>query len=310
SRPFASAPARGHGQGQGERERGSEEGGSVPGPPTFLVVSPVVTPGAEATLFRVEAVKGHEALVDGEELQLLAEDVVEEVEIVVEEEQQQRSSQELEEKTVEEQGQERPRGPSERQVLEVLQALAALQVELSSKHEKNRRAYVQFMHKNHQRRKCHLAPRSAIIQGICGFWAKAIINHPQVSFMISDQDKDFLGYMIDLKVQVRSHVRSHCKLIFSFGHNPYFLNTVIIKEYYLDITGYRAHRSTPVHWFWDFEWGAPSHRLDTRSLNFLKWVSGHNCPESNRIAEIISEDVWDGPLKYYPREEGSSMRGN
>ena len=93
---------------------------------------------------------------------------------MVEEEQQQRSSQELEEKTVEEQGQERPRGPSERQVLEVLQALAALQVELSSKHEKNRRAYVQFMHKNHQRRKCHLAPRSAIIQGICGFWAKAV----------------------------------------------------------------------------------------------------------------------------------------
>ena len=29
---------------------------------------------------------------------------------------------------------------------------------------------------------------------------KQIINHPQVSFMISDQDKDFLGYMIDLKV--------------------------------------------------------------------------------------------------------------
>ena len=40
SRPFASAPARGHGQGQKERERRSEEGGSVPGPPTFLVVSP------------------------------------------------------------------------------------------------------------------------------------------------------------------------------------------------------------------------------------------------------------------------------
>ena len=29
---------------------------------------------------------------------------------------------------------------------------------------------------------------------------KQIMNHPQVSVMISDQDKDFLSYMIDLNV--------------------------------------------------------------------------------------------------------------
>lgn len=212
SRPFASAPARGHRQGQEERERRSEEGGSVPGPRTFQVVSPgtqgagprphppsptpqpavvmqcaagtlspaVVTPGQEATLFRVEAVEEGEALVDGDvagigrEFQLLAEDIVEEVEVVADEEQEQRPSQELEEKTVEEQGQERPGGPCERQELDALQALAALQVELSSEREQNRRAYVQFMRKHHQRRKRHLARRSAIIQGIPGFWAKAV----------------------------------------------------------------------------------------------------------------------------------------
>ena len=34
-----------------------------------------------------------------------------------------------------------------------------------------------------------------------------------------------------------SHPRSHSNLIFSFRYQPYFLNTVIIKKYYLDITG-------------------------------------------------------------------------
>ena len=77
SRPFTSSPARGHGQGQEERVRQSEEGGRILGPQAFLIVSPgaqgpgapqpvfmmlcmawtfqppLVTPGEEATLFRV-----------------------------------------------------------------------------------------------------------------------------------------------------------------------------------------------------------------------------------------------------------------
>ncbi|KAF4008096.1 hypothetical protein G4228_019709 [Cervus hanglu yarkandensis] len=229
---------------------------------------------------------------------------------VADEEQDQGSSQELEEKMVEEQCLERPGGPSERSAPNALQALTALQLEVSSLHEENRRSSVRFMRMNHLRRKRHLARRSAILQGIPGFWAKAIMNHPQVSIIISTQDEDFLRYMIDFKVQVWSHPRSRCKLIFSFRDNPDFWNTVIGKEYSLAISRYRARRSTPVHWFWDFERGAPSHRLDTRILIFLNWLLGHNCPESHRIAEIIGQDVWVDPMKYYSREDISAMRGS
>ena len=42
------------------------------------------------------------------------------------------------------------------------------------------------------------------------------------------------------QVQVQSHPRSHCKLIFSFWDNQYFWNTVVVKEYYLDITDKRG----------------------------------------------------------------------
>uniref|UniRef100_A0A452G5R8 Testis-specific Y-encoded protein 1-like n=1 Tax=Capra hircus TaxID=9925 RepID=A0A452G5R8_CAPHI len=303
--PFASDQAWGH----EERERQSEECGSILGPWTFLVVSPgppVVTPGKEATIFMVEAGEDREAQVDrvvagtGCVFQLLPEDIIENVEVVVDEEQQQGSSLELEEKTVEEQSQERPGGPSELPALDVLQALATPQVELSSECKKNLRAYVWFICKSHRRRKRDLAKKSAIIQRIPGFWGKVIMNHPQVSVMITDQDKDFLSYMIDLNVSV-SPPWSCSKLTFSFRNHPKFLNTVIIKEYYLEITGktYRGHRSTPV----------PRCTLDTRSLNFLNWLSGNNCPESNWIAElhIISEDKWDDLLKDYPKREDSSM---
>ena len=98
----------------------------------------VVMPGIEATLFRMEAVEDGEALVDGDvagirqEFQLLAEDIMKEMEVVVDEEQKQWPSQEPEEKMVEEQGPERPRGPSKHLELNALQALEALQVEMSS----------------------------------------------------------------------------------------------------------------------------------------------------------------------------------
>ena len=208
SHPFISDPAWGHGQGQEEHERWSEECRSVLGPQTFLIVSPgahgdgalkpalvmlcmaatlqppVVTPGEDATLFSVEAagdlLNRTSALVDRDMaqirrmFQLLVEDIMEEVEVLADEKQQQGSSQDLDEKILEEQGQQRPGGLNELLALDALRALATLQVELSSDHEKNCRGYVSFMCKSHQRRKCDLAQRSAIIQGISGFWAKVV----------------------------------------------------------------------------------------------------------------------------------------
>ena len=70
---------------------------------------PVVTSGEDATLFRVEAGEDGKAQANGNMLrirwvfQLLAEDIILDVEVVPDKEQQQGSSPELEEKTVEEQ---------------------------------------------------------------------------------------------------------------------------------------------------------------------------------------------------------------
>jgi len=174
SHPFISDPAWGHGQGQEEHERWPEECRSVLGPQTFLIVSPgahgdgalkpalvmlcmaatlqppVVTPGEDATLFSVEAagdlLDRTSALVDRDMaqirrmFQLLVEDIMEEVEVLADEKQQQGSSQDLDEKILEEQGQQRPGGLNELLALDALRALATLQVELSSDHEKNCRA--------------------------------------------------------------------------------------------------------------------------------------------------------------------------
>jgi hypothetical protein len=79
--------------------------------------------------------------------QLLVEDIIEEVEMLVEEEQGKLPSQDREEKP-EEQGQEHPRkgALSDQPPLEALEALAALQVEISSAHEKTTKPHPKLGH--------------------------------------------------------------------------------------------------------------------------------------------------------------------
>lgn len=154
---------------------GLHEGGALgPSSPVGAaeaMQAPGGVPGEEATLYWVEAVEEGAALEEGEvagigqDVQLLVLDVMEEVEVVVYEEQEQVSS--------EEQGQElaRPGTPSDRPALE---ALAALQLELEPVNKQAQRAHARLKHKNCQRRTLHLEHRSAIIQGIRGFWVEVV----------------------------------------------------------------------------------------------------------------------------------------
>nr|ABC59455.1 TSPY [Felis catus] len=186
-----------------------------------------------------------------------------------------------------------------------LAALERLQLEISAGNAQDSRALWRLKRRILRRRISYLDHRRAIIKHIPGFWAQAILNHPQLSAMIGAQDKDVLSYLVELEVEEVGHPKYRCRVMFFFGDNPYFWNPVIIKEYQLSFAGYRASRSTPVQWFWDYERGAPSRRHDPTSLNLFNWLCEHSCPGTNRIAEIIIEDLWPNPLQYYLREEGT-----
>ncbi|XP_032331259.1 testis-specific Y-encoded protein 3 isoform X5 [Camelus ferus] len=215
----------------------------------------------------------------GEALVLLADDIMEAVvEVVAEEQEEEESQEEEEEEEVVVQAKEREEKPRKQgraepgrgppTSLSPLEALGALQLELSAVNAQANRAYLRLKRRVRRRREPRLDRRRAIIQDIPGFWAKAIVSHPQLSALISDQDEDVLSYMITLEAQELGRPEYRCRLMFFFRSNPYFCNQVILKEYHLSF-------------------------------------AGHDCPGSDRIAEIIVEDLWPNPLRYYPREQGA-----
>ncbi|XP_059740114.1 testis-specific Y-encoded protein 3-like isoform X2 [Bos taurus] len=291
-----------------ESETGPEEGGSTPGS-WILVVSPGLheggalgpsspvwaaeamqaaggAPGEEAALFWVEAVEEGAAVEEGEvaglgqEFQLLVLDVMEEVEVVAYEEQEQVSSEEHVH------DHPRPGALSDRPALEVL---AALQLELEPVNKKAERAHARLKHKTSQRRKVHLEHRSAIIQGIRGFWVEVVS----------------LGVVL---VEEFRHPTRHCKITLSFRRNRYFQNEVIVKEYLMKVTGYHASHSTPVQWHQGFEWKAYRRRHHDSSVNFFNWFFDHNFTGSDWIAEIIIRDLWPNPLQYYVRRKAAPQK--
>uniref|UniRef100_A0A4X1V3A6 Uncharacterized protein n=1 Tax=Sus scrofa TaxID=9823 RepID=A0A4X1V3A6_PIG len=175
---------------------------------------------------------------------------------------------------------------------------AALQFELEPVNKQASQAFSRLKLRTWQRRKPHLEQRSTTIQGI-----SAVCEPSQMLAMMSDQDKDMLRYMTNLKVEELRQPTDCCKIMLFFRKNPYFLNEVIVKEYLVNLNGYKACRFTPIQWKQGFEREAYRRRHRNSGLNFFNWFSDHNFAGSSGIAEIISKDLWPNPLHYYLRRK-------
>lgn len=183
--------------------------------------------------------------------------------------------------------------------------LEAIQLELDTVNAQADRAFQQLEQKFGRMRRHYLERRNYIIQNIPGFWVTAFRNHPQLSPMIRGQDAEMLRYITNLEVKELRHPRTGCKFKFFFRRNPYFRNKLIVKEYEVRASGRVVSLSTPIIWRRGHEPQSFIRRNQDVVCSFFTWFSDHSLPESDRIAEIIKEDLWPNPLQYYLMREGA-----
>nr|BAW94262.1 testis-specific Y-encoded protein [Tokudaia muenninki] len=186
-----------------------------------------------------------------------------------------------------------------------MEELELLQLELSFVNACYSGALAQIKTKVAKMRKPHFERRKTIIEGIPGFWAKAMMNHPQMSSIISNQDEDLLSYMLSLEVAEYNPGPRMCRMMFFFRENPYFRNDIVIKDYQLSIIGYKESDSSTIEWIGQAVHGCANCMQDTTRLTFFNWLCAHKFPGSNKIAEIIMDDLWPNPVYYYPKEDHS-----
>ncbi|XP_066104016.1 testis-specific Y-encoded-like protein 1 [Saccopteryx bilineata] len=183
--------------------------------------------------------------------------------------------------------------------------LEAIQLELDTVNAQADRAFQQLEQKFGRMRRHYLERRNYIIQNIPGFWGAAFRNHPQLAPMIRGQDAEMLRYVTNLEVKEFRRPRTGCKFKFFFRRNPFFRNKLIVKEYEVRASGRVVSLSTPIIWRRGHEPQSFIRRNQDLVCSFFTWFSDHSLPESDKIAEIIKEDLWPNPLQYYLLREGA-----
>ncbi|KAL1770077.1 testis-specific Y-encoded 1 [Sigmodon hispidus] len=182
--------------------------------------------------------------------------------------------------------------------------LEAIQQELDTVNAQADRAFEHLEQKFGRMRRHYLERRNYIIQNIPGFWMTAFRNHPQLSAMIRGQDAEMLRYITNLEVKELRHPKTGCKFKFFFRRNPFFRNKLIVKEYEVRASGRVVSLSTPIIWRRGHEPQSFIRRNQNLICSFFTWFSDHSLPESDKIAEIIKEDLWPNPLQYYLSRDG------
>ncbi|XP_058381804.1 testis-specific Y-encoded-like protein 1 [Diceros bicornis minor] len=186
-----------------------------------------------------------------------------------------------------------------------MNALGAIQLELGAVKARADRAFQQLEQRFGRMRRHYVARRDYIIQNIPGFWFTAFRNHPELSPLIRGQDAAMLRYLTNLEVKELRPPGTGWEFKFFFRRNPYFLNKVIVKECEVRPSGGVVSLSTPIIWHQGREPPCFYGRNPDIVCSFFTWFSDHSLPESDRIAEIIKEDLWPNPLQYYLLVEGA-----
>lgn len=203
------------------------------------------------------------------------------------------------------------------EVRQSVSLLAQVQMRLDALEKKGARLHQRLELKLSRQRRPHLDQRGAITQTIPGFWVTALLNHPHLSAHIDENDEDALSYMTNLEIETFKNNKLGYRICFHFRRNPFFQNKVIVKELHLGMGGSPVSFSNPILWHRGQNLignGEPRRTAQGVYQSFFHWFSDHSSPGRDEIAQILKDDLYRNPLRYYltplwePRQNGSTPK--
>ncbi|XP_057610233.1 protein SET-like [Chionomys nivalis] len=150
--------------------------------------------------------------------------------------------------------------------------------------------------------------RSELIAKIPNFWVTTFVNHPQVSALLGEEDKEALHYLTRVEVTEFEDIKSGYRTDFYFDENPYFENKVLSKEFHLNESGDPTSKSTEIKWksgkdltkrLSQTQNKASRKRQHEEPESFFTWFTDHSDAGADELGEVIKDDIWPNPLQHY-----------
>ncbi|KAH7307427.1 hypothetical protein KP509_22G058200 [Ceratopteris richardii] len=200
--------------------------------------------------------------------------------------------------------------PIDTELVDSIQKLQEVQDELEKVNEEASDKVLEVEQKYNEVRRPIYSKRNEIIQGIPDFWLTAFLSHPALCELLNEEDQQVFKYLQSLDVEDFKDVKSGYSIIFTFKQNPYFEDNQLVKVYRFSDDGTTSVSGTQPRWKdgMDFTNGVVEKAGNKRppsDESFFKWFTDTDNKDSmahDEIADIIKEDLWPNPLKYFNNE--------
>ncbi|KAK9107644.1 hypothetical protein Syun_023655 [Stephania yunnanensis] len=155
--------------------------------------------------------------------------------------------------------------------------------------------------------------RNDIITSIPDFWLTAFLSHPALGDLLNDEDQKIFKFLSSLEVEDFKDVKSGYSITFNFNPNPFFEDTKLTKTFLFSDEGTTKITGTTIKWKdgKDLANGVNHEKKGSKrpfsDESFLSWFSETQQKDlaegfHDEVAEIIKEDLWPNPLKYFNNE--------
>ncbi|XP_065034223.1 NAP1-related protein 2-like [Musa acuminata AAA Group] len=156
--------------------------------------------------------------------------------------------------------------------------------------------------------------RAEIIKHIPDFWLTAFLSHPALGDLLSEKDQEIFKFMRSLDVEDFKDMKTGYSITFNFSNNPYFEDTKLTKTYSFTDEGTTNVTGTTIKWKEGMEHianGDAHKKKGNKRLfaeeSFFSWFNDNQEKDlsegvMDEVAEIIKEDLWPNPLKYFNNE--------
>ncbi|KAK7295354.1 hypothetical protein RJT34_18261 [Clitoria ternatea] len=193
-----------------------------------------------------------------------------------------------------------------------IEKLQEIQDELEKVNEEASDKVLEVEQKYNEIRKPVYARRNEIIKTIPDFWLTGFLSHPALCELLTEEDQKIFKYLDALDVEDFKDMKLGYSITFNFKENPYFEDTQLTKTFTFVEEGTTKITGTAIKWKEGMgvangaNHETKGNKRPFAEESFFSWFSETEQKDlvefTDEVAEIIKEDLWPNPLKYFNNE--------